>query len=161
MRPLRQIILSLRFLCQTQCLARVPHTLHELFCVLDEHYLESSRYAKEAVADVTFLTCHCCAVFSQVKILQSKKLTWRKRMGILNNAEIGSSGSAGHGKMSKMKQAIMLLYYNEHQHTDSIGISTEGMNSVAFPAGGICLFGWCRKIRDTFQCNFEDQLAVL
>lgn len=113
MRPLRQIILSCRFLCQSKCLARAPHTVHKLFCFPDEHYLEWSWYAKKAVADLDFLTCHCYKVFSQAKILKSKKLIWRKGVCNLYNAEIGSSGSAGHKERSKMKHVIMLLYYSE------------------------------------------------
>ena len=63
MRPLRQIILSLRFLCQTKCLAGIPYTLHKLFCVPDARYSESSCYAKKAVADLHFLSLHCFVVF--------------------------------------------------------------------------------------------------
>lgn len=81
----------------------------------------------------------CIAVFSQEKMLLTKKLVWRKRECSLNNAEMVSLGSSRYGEKSKLKYVFTLLYYS------TLSPSRDWCNCEPHRVSGLCgLSRWAK-----------------
>lgn len=92
----------------------------------------------------TCISWLCCfAVFSQEKMLLTKKLVWRKTACSFNNAEIVSLGSSRHGEKSKLKYAFMLLYYS------TLSPSRDWCNCELHRVYGLC--GLSRRAKLSFH----------